>query len=510
VSSIRFFLGVACLSVTPVCANEPAIPREKGNLAIQARGVLIQYCGKCHTGRQAPGESLLKLAQHSAVVAKGPPIPFATPSDPERSLILKLVMEGSMPPGGLPRPSPSEIEALRAWVKAGAPSYPVAFDDMATARALLDDLDSLDAQTRANVPYFRYISLAHLIQDDVALPDLRKAEWRLSQSLLDASGQPVTPVPVNDTATLFRIDLRELGWDTRDLFEEVDAPAGALVPNLTPFDLILLEYPFGFRLPADTPESIRLDSFLTKAAQIRPVPFIRGDWLADALFRDRIRQPLAEDLKSLDKLAKWARRKGEDEPPRKPKGPVYRPLLPADPLRVAIPAQPGQAIPILPFGSWYARDVVPEPVPFKLSAEVVDANGRQKVNQVKRDQGFMIKVSTDRDIYLFVILVMADGSAKLQPLDGGSVKGGLMVKAQEPKFLLADTANPFRLTSFSTDRTTEEEYFLLFAATEPVTAPIMLKSKHAEPKIWRFIPDQSKGPDQAKMIRTVLPITLRQ
>src|SRR5207237_7053334 len=131
------------------------------------------------------------------------------------SQVIQFLEDGSMPPGDRPRPTDEEVDILKKWVAANAPSYPVAFDDDTTLRVMFDDLET----HAADAPHLRYFSFAHLVREDGPVPDLRAEEGKLHRALVGC-GVKKPPEPVDDTATLFRFDTRKAGWDRREQFPE--------------------------------------------------------------------------------------------------------------------------------------------------------------------------------------------------------------------------------------------------------------------------------------------------
>ena len=108
-------VAVAMLASGLVCAAEPI------DFAKSIRPIFKQNCYECH----GPGkrESGLRLDQRQEALAGGNSGPAILPSDPEGSLLLKLVQsddpEKIMPPKGDPL-SQADIELLKNWIEAGA------------------------------------------------------------------------------------------------------------------------------------------------------------------------------------------------------------------------------------------------------------------------------------------------------------------------------------------------------------------------------------------------------
>jgi hypothetical protein len=492
----RFWLLVPALLVPAFAhAADPPEHRVNGDLAIRARDILQRYCAECHTGSPDPGKSKLKILDYPHVTAKGRPVPLVAPGG--RSQLLELVKDGSMPPANRAGPSAEEIAVLEKWIGAQAPAYPPAFDDRFVLGAVADDFERESAKDRAGSVGERlcYVSFAHLVRDGQLLPDLAAAERQLNAALALASGMPVKVIPLDPTATVYRIELDALGWRTRAQFEKVERrkPAGAY--PLRPFDLLLLEYPFAESRFADPrPLMNRLEKLLDAKVQARPVPFVRGDWLTTALVRDGTLTPLATDLKSLGALAR-AFDSGTDKPDGPP---VPRPLGTAAPLSIARPADGRTPIP--PLSGWYAGDVAPDPLPFALTAELV-SDGRP-VKSVKVDQRFKLKVSSDRRVFLTLLTIQADGEVRIQEVAGGGVLQSNVTRE------LAPGPEGFSISGIITGGDSTTEYFVLFASETELPAPVIVRSLHPDRQVWRFLLEQDTKDtfDPNKVVRKVIPI----
>ncbi|MBP3955831.1 hypothetical protein J8F10_11100 [Gemmata sp. G18] len=476
--------------------------RVAGDLAIRARDILKRHCAECHTGSLEPGASKLKLTDHKQVTKKSP-IPFASPNG--RSLILELVKDGSMPPANRPGPDADEIAVLEKWVNAKAPAYPIDFDERTTLAAIADDFERASANAKAGEPgeYLRYVSFAHRIVDGKPLPDLVGADQRLREALNVVSGLSVGPEPIDSTATVFRIDTRKLGWHTRELFNKMEGFTVGTAVRFRPFDLILLEYPHARALAANDLLAPRLEKLLARESQVRPIPFVRDDWLTDALVgrnflsravgRGPDPTPLAEDIRALAALEKAIAGKADE-----PDGPIARPFAGARAVRVSASVE-GRA-PIPPLSAWFAGDVAPVKAPFVLKAELV-IDGKP-VKQVKASEPFQLRVSCDRTVFFTLLLIQADGDVRVQ-----TVQGGTVLKADTER-LLTPNGKGFSISSILTGGDTGMEHFVLLASETELPLPTVLQSKHLEKPIRRFLfnPTAKEAFDPNAVVRKLIPI----
>jgi mono/diheme cytochrome c family protein len=471
-------LALSLLALLPVAARgaEPDADRARGDVAIRARAVLRKYCAECHG--EKPTRTQLSLLDHRQVIAERPNrVPLVTPGDPDHSRLIDLVEDGAMPPGGRPRPTAEDIAALRAWIAAKGPYFPREFDDAYVLAAIRDDLAR---QKWEGPPQFRYVSFAHLVGDG-GPPDLKAAEQRLRDALLAASGKALALQPIDDAATVVRLDLRDSGWLTPDLFKRVEGRRLGGVYPIVPFDLLMLEYPHAVPAAPDA----QLARFLTDARQVRPVPFLRGDWVAEVLHKDG---PLAADLKSLSELAA----KGTDV-----LGPVPRPFADAKPARGPFP----------PFGAWYSTDVSTEPPPFSLTVELVDADGKP-LSEVTTEGRFNIRLKASTDAEFVVVRVSADGEVRVQPVGGGT-----RLKAMTERTLVTDTNKPFTPISILSEAPTATEFVVVLATDRELPELTLVRSTHAEDlaanryPINRFFPaDKGDKFDPARVVREVIPL----
>ncbi|WP_165229307.1 PSD1 and planctomycete cytochrome C domain-containing protein [Aquisphaera insulae] len=98
-------------------AGEP--PADRAARLQKGRAVLVESCVSCHNADQKKGK--LDLTRPATALAGGESGPAIVPGKAGESLAVEKVEAGEMPPKG--RLEPAQVEALRAWIDAGA-SYP--------------------------------------------------------------------------------------------------------------------------------------------------------------------------------------------------------------------------------------------------------------------------------------------------------------------------------------------------------------------------------------------------
>jgi mono/diheme cytochrome c family protein len=211
--------------------------------AADGEPILAKYCVRCHGPARA--ESDFGFAgETSRLVAAG----MIVPGDPDASVIVKRIELAEMPPAGK-RPSKAELATLRQWITEMKPASPTRFrDDEALARILAADADALDPTTRDNT---RWLSFAHLV--NAGVPDAELDHYRNALAILLASltwaPAPKVMVPVDRERTVYRIDLRELGW------------------SRATWDTIRAAYPYGVARGHGVPDVIRADWFVATASR---------------------------------------------------------------------------------------------------------------------------------------------------------------------------------------------------------------------------------------------------
>jgi hypothetical protein len=267
-SSLALLVVVLPLALAGRSEAEGERPTYPGKAA---RQVLSKYCVSCH-GDKAPAAGLKVLDLPGLLERK-----LVVPKSPEGSELLELVECGMMPPGTRPRVSAADRIILRDWVRAGAPAPEQERPPDILALLLAD----ARGRSEGEVKNIRYLSLQHLAGKGEELTRQQRALGVVLKHLTPPDRTAVTPKPLDEAGTLYAIDLRSLGWDRKPYAKS----------SLTLYDLVLLEYPYAV-LPSDPDRFAEVSAYLEKAGQERPIPYVRADWLVEAL----LSEPLYPDF----------------------------------------------------------------------------------------------------------------------------------------------------------------------------------------------------------------------
>ena len=286
----RFLLALsaAALSLAPP-ALRAADMDETAGLAHQ---VLRKYCRQCHAWPADRIKGDLQVLDLAALHRRH----VVRDGKPAESELFQLVECGSMPPGALPKPGPAEVDVLREWIGDGARDFPPEYGDGYVMKQIEKDLAAVNARNPKDVKYQRYVSFNHLLAEDAdPEPDLWQAALLKALNHLSWEPNPAGVTPIDPPAnTIFRFDERDLGWQLQS-FEATDAgkPQAAAKPSdVDLFDLALLEYPYA-TLPSRFAGDHRvLADYLHRANPVRPILYVRGDWLVSTATQP----PLYEDL----------------------------------------------------------------------------------------------------------------------------------------------------------------------------------------------------------------------
>lgn len=245
----------------------------------KAYRVLETHCARCHQGGQTTGPApsadfgnILRLEELAADPS------LVRPGNPDGSRLYTQMLRRLMPydvyqeASGGAEPTTDDIAAVRDWIEKLPPMRactdrrPVTTDDIAAA------LTKAAAANRATASRLRFLSLAGPYNACVSPEQMSSYRQALGQSLnsLSWKAQPVRLVSIDESHTLYQVDLESLGW----------LPAH--------WDRIMRSDPGALGLLADLPPAAR-----APFASERPVA--RADWFADTA----LSAPLYYDLLGL-------------------------------------------------------------------------------------------------------------------------------------------------------------------------------------------------------------------
>jgi hypothetical protein len=260
-----------------VLAAEPSAQSGQ-ELAARATGILREYCHRCHGVQfKAPAYDVLK--REILIAPREGADPYITPGKPEKSELWDRMGSpepqtgDSMPPSGR-KPSDADKEIIKKWIVAGAP-FPKATSrtpvrDHDLVKAMVDHLRGLDDGERR---FWRYITLASLHNN----PSIRDDELRLARAAvsklvnsLSLRRKIVVPDVLGPSQTILAVDVRQLGWQDRDIWST-----------------ILRAYPYGLKFTNRRDEDLRrLAGELSRLIDDEVgLPDVRADWFIDSASR---------------------------------------------------------------------------------------------------------------------------------------------------------------------------------------------------------------------------------
>jgi mono/diheme cytochrome c family protein len=496
------------LFTLPAVAADPPKHRLEGDAAIAARRVLVDHCAACH-GDPDPkkGQGRFSVNDWGSLVGNAGPVPFVSQlNDDPRSQVLEFLKDGSMPPGTRPRPTQEEIAAVEKWVKLGATQYPDKFDDDAVLKLVTDDVARVEKeQGKAQVANTRYVSLAHLAEKkgaDLAAAEAdlftaltgrtRGGKIRLTKPQFDALADAPAPAPLDkavhpvtgSAGTVYRLDLKALKWDGGNtlLFEwtKFGKPEGDF--QMKPFDLIQLEYPYTHagtdpaRAKAAEAAVALMNSHRNKTdkkdplAQLRAVAFVRGDWLAKALWKNGTPTPLADDLDSLGELAGLLAKTDE---PHAGSGPEFRPFQggekPADATAPSVWA-------------WYQSDVKAGAPPFSFS------RAAEGVDPLPSNGSFKLTGDSDKPAAVSLVEVQRE---YVEAIDFGDEKNPRPTLEVGKNTVIAPKGVTRLSPGVLPENGNKPMFYLLFVSPQatPHGEPVVVRSKHDKSAVWRVLPN---------------------
>ncbi|MCA9011703.1 MAG: hypothetical protein KDB01_18245, partial [Planctomycetaceae bacterium] len=273
----------------------------------EVKGILRSRCLECHRVEASSTDfdvlNVASLIKSAAV----------KPGDADGSLLMKVITTDDPEirmPMDLPEMPADEIEKIRRWIADGARPFPedvqtpdvedkeTAFVNTVGVEYVLKHiLAHQRAQKADHQKYMRYFSANHLLTRGATRDELDLQRDALAKTInhLTYERDPVELEVIDgETASVFAVDIRKLGWHT-DLLTAADDFV-ATKTGLDTYDLLLLEYPYGIGYSDSETYDRLVTEFLKPSKMIRQIPYLRSDWfcstaLQPALYHDIMKLP---------------------------------------------------------------------------------------------------------------------------------------------------------------------------------------------------------------------------
>ncbi|MEZ6124163.1 MAG: c-type cytochrome domain-containing protein [Planctomycetaceae bacterium] len=264
-------------------------------LAQQAYDILDKRCYSCHGQKFTVAD--FNIRDHARVIQDMGDDSYVVPGNLEKSQIyVRVAIDRDMPekkalPEGLPE---EEIEVIRRWIENGAPAWESSYprEPITSADVLADVYRYLDDPSReAAIKTTRIFSVVHLHNNPSISPaEMQQYRAALSKAVnfMSRGSRIVLPEAINESETLYAVDLRDVGWDGRDTWRAV-----------------LTEYPYG-TAPMNPDERLVFDKIANLYGSFNFDGFvtIRADWFAAVATRPPIYHALLDIPEKLSELYK--------------------------------------------------------------------------------------------------------------------------------------------------------------------------------------------------------------
>lgn len=188
---------------------------EQQQLATQGTAILKAKCYGCH-GEKFNGSALFNVMDSAGLLAHG----YVVQGNHDESMMWQRIETGEMPPeeSGVPPLTPEEKFVLQQWINGGAPEVHRQQRPFKPYSSVIQDIHlDLTQAPRDDRAYYRYFTLTHLSNNYAEVTDheLRLYRAAFSKAINSLSYEPDIYVPafVDAEQTVFRIDMRRLGWD---------------------------------------------------------------------------------------------------------------------------------------------------------------------------------------------------------------------------------------------------------------------------------------------------------
>lgn len=289
--------------------SRPTPPDATSPQEALALAVLATNCGTCHGTSGQGGISYIE--DKEALIANGKIVR----GDPESSPIFTMMAQEAMPPRGIAqRPSAADIELVRQWIEGLAQAAPcthdgdfVSFDQVYAS--LADDLLAQDAGDR---PFIRYFGIVNAYNAGACGAALEREQFALFKTINSVSTEPqvVRPQAIDSREILFRVDIRDYGWDREVLVQPGDVKVvivdgAATVQNSDPTPPIAFDDAWEAIVRFSAPYAVEFtgqDADVVKAQANTLVPFLQADGFVAAATTQNLYYTLIDAPETLTEL----------------------------------------------------------------------------------------------------------------------------------------------------------------------------------------------------------------
>lgn len=257
--SVLLFSGLIITLTLPL----QAAPDNK-ELAKEGTALVKKYCYRCH-GEKSNGNAQFNVMDQASLLDKK--LKYIVPGNLADSNMWQRI-ENDMPPEDQPQPTAEEKQTLKEWVLAGAPNIerpqrPHIYEED-ILKTILADLQKIKQVDRKHK---RYFTISHLYNNNQSVTefDLRLYRAAFAKAINSLSWEPeiVVPKVIDDyegQQTIFRIDLRDVGWKNDD------------------WSAILREYPYGLKFNNVENANIRELDRQVELFTGTSLAYVRADW----------------------------------------------------------------------------------------------------------------------------------------------------------------------------------------------------------------------------------------
>jgi len=301
----QIFIAI-CLVICSLAPNSSGSEVKKVSNA-EVKEILRSRCAECHSA-EASSTDFDVLSAESLIKAK-----VVKTGKPEESKLMEVIVsedEEIRMPQDLPALSSNEIDKIRLWIAEGATAFPTdvvtpeenlreeAFNAIAGIDYVLKKILTHQRALPSNQQRFmRYFSCNQLLTRGATRDELNLQRDALAKTInhLTYARDPVMVEAIDgETATLFAVDIRKLGWH-HDALQSGDRQ-GKFKASLNVYDLLLLEYPYAISYDDSETYDKLSTEFMGPAGMVREIAYMRIDWfcsvaLQPALYHDIMHMP---------------------------------------------------------------------------------------------------------------------------------------------------------------------------------------------------------------------------